>query len=97
MPTPTMQDVIRTVEIYSREMSSKIVQMDRKINQMDGKINQMDGKINQMDGKINQMEKKIVQMDGKIDHYHKCTDERLNRLETDVAEIKAILLNGRPR
>ena len=50
---PTNQDIIRTVETYSREMASKIVHIDKK-----------------------------------IDRYHKCTDERLCRLETDVSELK---------
>ena len=31
----------------------------------------------------------------KITSMHKCMDERFDKLETDVSEIKDILLNGR--
>ena len=67
--------------------------IETRMSNMEAKMDNMEKRMDNMEAKMDNMEKRMSNMEAKIDNMEKRMDKRMDKMESDIASIKTMLLD----
>ncbi len=77
----------------SNKDSKVSTDIETRMSNMEAKMDNMEKRMDNMEAKMDNMEKRMSNMEAKIDNMEKRMDKRMDKMESDIASIKTMLLD----